>query len=292
MVREMGLEPIRQRHTPLKRACLPIPALAHRTLPILLNFKKFVNCFLTYFSHLCYSVEDNPGVLYWLRGANALTHEPDLDNSNARANLPVGSDYIKIIVSLCLPFGFQNLRVGGFFVSISTTFSLSIMSDDFIAKILHAIHHTDTSKIKSHTTALATSYSGACDQVLLALRSCFMHANDDKTHMTMHGTCTNTAEPLTPPPQVIALPAWGGATSFPVLCDFSFYPLATEDLQTHQQYATELAQAHNLWRGDYLQGDVRDIFDFLNDLLHYASAQLPQFVLQFTLSVNSPTKQM
>ena len=29
MVRVMGLEPIRQRHTPLKRACLPIPALPH-----------------------------------------------------------------------------------------------------------------------------------------------------------------------------------------------------------------------------------------------------------------------
>ena len=25
-MRVMGLEPIRQRHTPLKRACLPIPA--------------------------------------------------------------------------------------------------------------------------------------------------------------------------------------------------------------------------------------------------------------------------
>ncbi len=29
MVRQMGLEPIRRRHTPLKRACLPIPALPH-----------------------------------------------------------------------------------------------------------------------------------------------------------------------------------------------------------------------------------------------------------------------
>ena len=27
LVRQMGLEPIRHRHTPLKRACLPIPAL-------------------------------------------------------------------------------------------------------------------------------------------------------------------------------------------------------------------------------------------------------------------------
>ena len=27
-MRETGLEPVRQKHTPLKRACLPIPALA------------------------------------------------------------------------------------------------------------------------------------------------------------------------------------------------------------------------------------------------------------------------
>ena len=29
LVRETGLEPVRRRHTPLKRACLPVPALAH-----------------------------------------------------------------------------------------------------------------------------------------------------------------------------------------------------------------------------------------------------------------------
>ena len=29
MVRVTGLEPVRQRHTPLKRACLPIPAHSH-----------------------------------------------------------------------------------------------------------------------------------------------------------------------------------------------------------------------------------------------------------------------
>ena len=28
VVRETGLEPVRHKHTPLKRACLPIPALA------------------------------------------------------------------------------------------------------------------------------------------------------------------------------------------------------------------------------------------------------------------------
>ena len=33
MVRKMGLEPTRHRHTHLKRACLPIPALPHKAMP-------------------------------------------------------------------------------------------------------------------------------------------------------------------------------------------------------------------------------------------------------------------
>ena len=37
MVRETGLEPVRQRHTHLKRACLPVPALA-------LNEVYYNNC--------------------------------------------------------------------------------------------------------------------------------------------------------------------------------------------------------------------------------------------------------
>ena len=36
MVRVMGLEPIRQRHTPLKRACLPIPAHSQTKYSIML----------------------------------------------------------------------------------------------------------------------------------------------------------------------------------------------------------------------------------------------------------------
>ena len=33
LVRKMGLEPTRHRHTHLKRACLPIPALPHKAMP-------------------------------------------------------------------------------------------------------------------------------------------------------------------------------------------------------------------------------------------------------------------
>ena len=48
LVRQTGLEPVRQRHTPLKRACLPIPALPHAcySLYIIPTTKSCVKHFL------------------------------------------------------------------------------------------------------------------------------------------------------------------------------------------------------------------------------------------------------
>ena len=53
LVRVTGLEPVRQRHTPLKRACLPIPAHSHilflssadSTRVIISQSGVVVNCF-------------------------------------------------------------------------------------------------------------------------------------------------------------------------------------------------------------------------------------------------------
>ena len=43
MVRVTGLEPVRHEHTPLKRACLPIPAHSHTTLTIISLIISVVN---------------------------------------------------------------------------------------------------------------------------------------------------------------------------------------------------------------------------------------------------------
>ena len=40
MVRVTGLEPVRQRHTPLKRACLPIPAHSHISVKTVMSFQR------------------------------------------------------------------------------------------------------------------------------------------------------------------------------------------------------------------------------------------------------------
>ena len=43
LVRVTGLEPVRHEHTPLKRACLPVPAHSHTTLIIISLIISVVN---------------------------------------------------------------------------------------------------------------------------------------------------------------------------------------------------------------------------------------------------------
>ena len=50
MVRETGLEPVRDYHTPLKRARLPIPPLSLGTLTIITNAPIYVKTFFQSFS--------------------------------------------------------------------------------------------------------------------------------------------------------------------------------------------------------------------------------------------------
>ena len=49
MVRETGLEPVRCKHTPLKRARLPIPPLSLDALVIVAESARIVNSFLNLF---------------------------------------------------------------------------------------------------------------------------------------------------------------------------------------------------------------------------------------------------
>ena len=54
LVRVTGLEPVRHRHTPLKRACLPVPAHSHRPDYITI-VKTFCQQLISYFEKLFYS---------------------------------------------------------------------------------------------------------------------------------------------------------------------------------------------------------------------------------------------
>jgi len=178
-------------------------------------------------------------------------------------------------------------------------FSLSAMCDDYINVILDAAQATVTEHVWSRTDALSTIYRGCRPYVVDAVRRFFTHANDGKTHITMEASFSNGSlgdidAAHTPAPENAPLSPQG--TGFPALCKIAFYPLGVSDYMRHIAHVVNLAIESGLYRcsshyATELQGNVHDLFDYFNGVLAYGERELSHYVLQVTLSVNSPSKQ-
>jgi len=177
-------------------------------------------------------------------------------------------------------------------------FSLSVMCGDYADKILKAVGQVDTRKVWSGTDALSTIYRGERVHVVDAARGFFVYANDRETHMIMEATfskgCPGDADAdyalgcgdtrLNPTDQ-----------SFDVLGKISFYPLGVPDYMEHIGHVVAMAREKNLYRATShyateLHGDVNALFAYFDEILAYAEQRIAHYVLQVTLSVNSPTK--
>ena len=177
-------------------------------------------------------------------------------------------------------------------------FSLAVMSDDYADMILQALKHVDKSKVWSHTDALSTIYRGKRVHVVDTVKSCFVNVNDGKTHITMEATFSkgcpgdvdedsllvNTGEPI-----------HNVKKNFPVLSKISFYPLGITDYMDHIAYIVNAAIDKGLYKGSShyateLSGDVHEIFNYFQEMMEYAEKHIDHFVLQVTLSVNSPSQ--
>ena len=180
-------------------------------------------------------------------------------------------------------------------------FSLSAMNDDYANVILGAIGRVNTQKVWSGTDALSTVYRGKRAHVVDAVRACFVHVNDDRTHVTMEATFSKgcpgdtdgdsfLAEDDTPV-NVLVSPT-GKKTN--VLGKISFYPLGVPQYMEHIAHAVNLTKGRGVFKNvshyaTELQGDVNDIFDCLNEIMDYAEKNVAHYVLQTTLSINSPS---
>jgi len=209
-------------------------------------------------------------------------------------------------------------------------FSLSVMCDDYATHILNALRQATLDHIQSRTDALSTTYRGTRCHVLDALRSVFGLVNDEKTHITMEATFTNSpddpvgARSARPPVCKDCPSDTSGAGSvrsqakhgepddtaetigsplrtrkarpYDVRARIAFYPLGIVDYAGHVSHVVSLAQQGGLYQtaspyGAELFGGVQDLFDTFDAILTYAEAQLEHYVLQVTLSINSPTKE-
>lgn len=107
-MRQTGLEPVRQGHTPLKRACLPIPALPHLLFFSLNSFVLFVfrviqlNYYSIYFFYCQGFFQKNSTIYkYTYHILICICLSFAIDKSVRRYNSSVGLD----ILNLSIPHG-------------------------------------------------------------------------------------------------------------------------------------------------------------------------------------------
>ena len=179
-------------------------------------------------------------------------------------------------------------------------FSLAPMCDAFAPIILDAIKNTDTSKVYAKSGKLSTLYRGRRVCVVDATKACFIHAWREGVHMSGEFTFSRgcpgdvTGEAFLDASEDTVNESTVSAIHFPVLCKISFYSLGREDYFDHIMKVIQMAKDAGVYANSdhyvsVLSGDVHAIFAYFCAVLAYAEENLSHYVLEATLSVNSPT---
>ena len=176
-------------------------------------------------------------------------------------------------------------------------FSISAMSDNFISMILDAIKKVDTKKIWSATDTLSTVYRGKRIHVMDCLKACFAHFNDGKTHITMEAAISKGCPGDVDDDAFFAeddAPLNNTQQKFTAFSKISFYPMGITDYMDHIAHVVKLAMDRGLHvetshYATVLKGDINDLFDYFGAALIYAEQNISHYVLQITLSANSPS---
>lgn len=179
-------------------------------------------------------------------------------------------------------------------------FSLSPMSDDYEGIILNAVKQVNTAKVWSSTDHLSTIYRGKRIHVVDTARACFTYAYQEGVHMVMEATFSKGCPGDTDADCYLAeddikANAVNLTRHFTADCKIAFYPLGISDYMRHIAYVVNLAISRGLYveSAHYvsiLEGDVKVLFDFFDEILSYAEQNISHYVLEATLSVNSPSK--
>ena len=180
------------------------------------------------------------------------------------------------------------------------SFMLAPMTDRYEEVILGALAKLDTSRVWSHTEKLGTVYRGRRDDVLDAVEACFAYAWQPDVHMTLEMTLTKGCPGDGDEDYILSdLPGRANAEGmkdihFPVDCKYALYPLgSTSYMQDIEDVVNEAARrglyVKTMHYASVLKGDIHDLFDYFSWLFAACEKTMSHFVIQATLSVNSPT---
>ena len=181
-------------------------------------------------------------------------------------------------------------------------FSLYPMDSDFVSIILNALEKTDTSGVWSQSDALSTVYRGKLAYVADAVRGLFVNAFRPGVHMDLEGQfskgCPGDCDGdslLTREGPVPNLPLVG-EKHFPVQAKIALYPMGIPDYIDKIAGVWRMAEKARLnpvsiHYATRISGDVHEVFDYLEAVCRKMEAEVPHYILCFTLSVNSPTQE-
>ena len=193
--------------------------------------------------------------------------------------------------------------IGGASKGVSgARFSLYPMSDKFVDVILGGLEDTDTSKVWKQTDKLSTCIRGKRVHVFDVIKGLFVNAYKEDIHMALEVTFSKGC------PGDIDADSFMEVDDkkineeriknkhFNVISKISFYPMGEEDYMEHIAKVVMLAKDRGVFSKSshyvsILEGDVHNVFDTFEDIFKYGEDHLSHYILQVTVSVNSPTKE-
>lgn len=172
----------------------------------------------------------------------------------------------------------------------SCRFSLSVMSDNYKEMILDALSQVDTVTVASSTDLLSTTYIGDYQNVINTLQAVFSAVNDDKTHITMEATLS----PENIPQEITTSSTTTATQNFIVHGKIAIYPLGDSGYQDYIDYLIELGQNCGLYQkssqyGFEFCGNIAQLFKLIRKIYRLTETEVNDFVIQLSLSVNSPS---
>lgn len=181
-------------------------------------------------------------------------------------------------------------------------FSLAPMTDDYVSIILDAVSKVDTSKVYDQMGKLSTLYRGKQNHVVDAVKACFVNAYRTGVHMVMEATFSKgcpgdtDAEAFLAEDDVLQNEELSRLIHFPAACKISLYPMGVSNYMEYIASVVNHAVDIGIYAGSshyvtILEGDVHDLFDYFSYVNQYCGENLSHYVLEATLSVNSPTRE-
>jgi len=176
------------------------------------------------------------------------------------------------------------------------------MKDHFAQQILTSIEKTNTSAVWQQTDLFSTLFRGEAPSVLDAAAALFINAYESKTHLVGEFTFSKGCPGDTAGDTFLngeqAQPNKGKNLAngdFLVDCKYSFYVFGENHYMEEIATIVQLAETHGLSPRSahyvtMLTGSASQLFAYFEAALAYAHDHLPHYVLEATVSVNSPSK--